>query len=97
LPDAYRRWRARRLGQITDGLEEDLILELIGSPVGRRILDAGCGDGVLAAPRRAVARLSPGSTAIRARCPPAGRERNKHAVEFVEGDIRALPFCRRDI
>ena len=48
LPDAYRRWRASRLGRITDTLEETLIIELVGSPTGLRLLDVGCGDGALA-------------------------------------------------
>jgi len=30
LPDAYRRWRTSRPGQITDRVEEQLILELVG-------------------------------------------------------------------
>jgi hypothetical protein len=29
MPDAYRRWRASELGQITDTLEQELILGLI--------------------------------------------------------------------
>jgi len=95
LPDAYRRWRASRLGQITDRLEEELILGLVGLPAGRRILDVGCGDGVLAS---ALARA--GATVM-------GVDRDRHMLtigqsrgqraglhlEFVEGDIRALPFA----
>src|SRR6516225_3493434 len=41
LPDAYGRWRASRLGQITDHIEEGLILELVGPPACLRILDVG--------------------------------------------------------
>ncbi len=48
LPAAYRAWRASTLGRITDALEEDRVLDLIGPPEGQRILDAGCGDGKLA-------------------------------------------------
>jgi SAM-dependent methyltransferase/nucleoside phosphorylase len=66
LPDAYRRWRASRLGTLTDALEEALILELIGSPAGLRILDAGCGDGALATALRATVRILTVSTPIRA-------------------------------
>jgi SAM-dependent methyltransferase len=94
LQDAYRRWRASRLGQITDSLEEELILELVGSPAGLRILDVGCGDGVLAAPLARGGALVTGVdtdphmlAAGRARAQRAGL-----AAEFVEGDIRALPF-----
>lgn len=49
LPEAYRRWRASRLGSITDALEERLVLELAGPVEGRRVLDIGCGDGALVA------------------------------------------------
>jgi len=48
-PQAYARWRASEIGAITERLERELILELIGEVHGRRILDVGCGDGDLAA------------------------------------------------
>lgn len=48
-PQAYRRWRASRLGAITEGLERRLVLDRLGDIGGRRILDIGCGDGDLAA------------------------------------------------
>ena len=94
LPDAYRRWRASRLGQITDRLEEELILELVGLPAGRRALDVGCGDGLLAAA------LAGGGAVVTGvdndpRMLTAGRTRAQRlglAVEFVEGDIHRLPF-----
>jgi ubiquinone biosynthesis O-methyltransferase len=47
-PDAYLRWRASELGSITERLERQLILELVGDVEGCRVLDAGCGDGELA-------------------------------------------------
>jgi ubiquinone biosynthesis O-methyltransferase len=45
LPDAYEHWRASRLGCITDRLERQLILALVGDIKDSRILDVGCGDG----------------------------------------------------
>jgi ubiquinone biosynthesis O-methyltransferase len=48
LPAAYAAWRRSMLGRITDALEQDLILDLVGPPAGLRILDVGCGDGILA-------------------------------------------------
>lgn len=48
LPAAYSAWRQSTLGRITDALEQDLILELIGQPDGKAVLDVGCGDGILA-------------------------------------------------
>jgi ubiquinone biosynthesis O-methyltransferase len=47
-PDAYARWRASELGSITERLERQLILELVGDVEGCRVLDVGCGDGKLA-------------------------------------------------
>jgi len=48
LPAGYRAWRGTTLGEITDALEQRLLLELIGAPAGLEILDVGCGDGALA-------------------------------------------------
>jgi len=48
LPAAYANWRRSMLGRITDRLEEDLLLNRIGPAQGLRVLDVGCGDGVLA-------------------------------------------------
>ena len=94
LPDAYRRWRASRLGKITDALEEALLLELIGSPGALRILDAGCGDGALAT---ALAGRGANMTGVDAdpHMLAAGRVRAEGMgmnLTFVEGDVRALPF-----
>jgi SAM-dependent methyltransferase len=95
LPDAYRRWRASRLGRITDAVEEQLILELVGPPVGLRILDVGCGDAALAV---ALAQRGALVTGVDAdpRMLAAGRARAEAcgvAPELVQGDIRALPFA----
>lgn len=47
-PEIYSPWRASRLGCITESLEENLLLELVGDPKGLDVLDVGCGDGDLA-------------------------------------------------
>jgi ubiquinone biosynthesis O-methyltransferase len=47
-PDAYARWRASELGIITERLERELILELVGDVQDRKVLDIGCGDGEFA-------------------------------------------------
>lgn len=36
---AYKRWRASRLGSVTESLEQTCILDFIGPVEGRRILD----------------------------------------------------------
>jgi len=47
-PKIYAKWRASKLGALTDRLERDLILDLLGDVAGRDVLDVGCGDGDLA-------------------------------------------------
>jgi SAM-dependent methyltransferase len=44
----YAAWRVSALGATTDRLEWTLIEELAEAPAASRILDVGCGDGVLA-------------------------------------------------
>jgi SAM-dependent methyltransferase len=36
--------RQPSLGRITDAVEEALLLKVVGSPSGLRVLDVGCGD-----------------------------------------------------
>jgi SAM-dependent methyltransferase len=95
LPDAYRRWRASRLGRITDGVEEALILELVGPPAGLRILDVGCGDAALVVALAQRGALVTGVdvdlsvlSAGHARAAASGV-----APALMQGDIRALPFA----
>jgi len=47
-PQVYARWRASRIGALTDRLERELVLDLLGDVAGRDVLDVGCGDGDLA-------------------------------------------------
>ena len=47
-PNVYARWRASEIGAITERLERQLILELVGDVSGCRVLDVGCGDGEFA-------------------------------------------------
>lgn len=46
-PELYSRWRRSELGVRTEQLEHDLILKLAGPMSGWRVLDLGCGDGLL--------------------------------------------------
>lgn len=48
LPAAYADCRRSTLGRITDKLEEKLLFDRIRPVQGLRVLDVGCGDGVLA-------------------------------------------------
>lgn len=47
-PDVYARWRTSEIGAITERLEGQLVLELLGDVNGCRVLDVGCGDGEFA-------------------------------------------------
>jgi len=93
-PEAYASWRATPLGAITERIEQRLILDLMSDLAGRRVLDAGCGDGVLicaAASRGAVATGIDPDPAMLA----AARSRAREAAcgaTFVEGRIEQLPF-----
>lgn len=94
LPESYSRWRSSRLGRITDGLEERLFLDLLGSVDGLDVLDLGCGDGVLAS---TLARRGARVTGLDAdpRMLAAARRRAKaESVELnlVQGRAEAPPF-----
>lgn len=94
LPDAYAEWRRSTLGRITDALDERLLLDRIGPARGLRILDVGCGDGVLAT------RLAQGGARVTgldasADMLAAARRRTKAAgveLDLVKGDAGGLPF-----
>lgn len=95
LAESYSRWRSTKLGQITDRLEERLILELLGDVEGLDVLDVGCGDGALAAAlsRRGgrVTGLDPDPRML-----DAARTRAKAEsldLNLVPGRAEALPFA----
>lgn len=94
LPDAYTNWRHSTLGRITDELEERLLLEQLGPTSGLRILDVGCGDGVLAARLAQEGALVTGLDASADILAAARRRMDATGVEvdLVEGDAGELPF-----
>lgn len=89
--DAYAEWRASKLGTITESLEEDLVMDLAGSLLGKSVLDVGCGDGTLAAGfcrKRAsfVVGCDPDSRMI------AKAAAQGDMVSFLRGRAERLPF-----
>jgi 2-polyprenyl-3-methyl-5-hydroxy-6-metoxy-1,4-benzoquinol methylase len=93
-PQAYASWRATSLGAVTETLEQRLILEMMGTLRGTRVLDAGCGDGVLVcavASRGAIATGIDPDPAMLA----AARRRAGNAgltASFAMGRTERLPF-----
>lgn len=91
---SYARWRSSRLGQITDALEEQVLLELLGPVERLKLLDAGCGDGVLATK---LAQLGARVTGLDPdeRMLDGARARarsNSVDLDLVRGRVEALPF-----
>ncbi|MBN9264683.1 MAG: methyltransferase domain-containing protein [Hyphomicrobium sp.] len=90
----YERWRSSELGRITDHIEEEVIVALVEPVFGKRVLDVGCGDGLLSA------RLAQEGAQIIGidndpRMLDAARRRAggaKFRPTFVGGSAEALPF-----
>ena len=95
-PEVYAAWRRSSLGEITEALEQRLILRLAGPLQGRSVLDVGCGDGTLAlvAARHGAARVAgcdPDPRMIaRARAQAA---RGAAPIELAVARAQALPFA----
>ncbi len=94
-PVAYARWRATMLGAVTEALEQRVMLELAGSVGGKRVLDLGCGDGLLTTrfAERGASALGIDIDramlrAAAARPAPPGSQ----PARFVQGRIEQLPF-----
>ncbi len=93
---AYRRWRARPLGQITDALEQRLLFALLGDLAGLSVLDLGCGDGrlALALARRGAAVLGADAAPSRLAQAAEAARREGLAVRFLAADATALPLAQ---
>lgn len=94
-PDAYTAWRATSLGRITEELEQRLMLELMGKLPGRRILDAGCGDGAVACAAALRGADVTGVDPDPAMLAAAGSRASLVGVRatFSEGRVERLPFA----
>ncbi len=95
LATSYSRWRSRRLGEITDALEQRLLLELAGPLAGKRLLDVGCGDGVLASEFVRLGALVTGLDAD-SKMIAAARRRiriGSTQMQLIAGRAEELPFA----
>lgn len=93
-PDAYAHWRETTLGAVTEALEHRLLHQLIGGVEGKRVLDLGCGDGLLTCALAARGAYAAGIDADR-RMLVAAQSRATHPdgrCAFVEGRVEHLPF-----
>ena len=93
-PATYTRWRSTTLGRITERVERDLVLELVGPLAGKRLLDVGCGDGTYAI---AAAERGASVTGVDLAAPMLEAARRRAAerhvdIRFERADLRALPF-----
>jgi ubiquinone/menaquinone biosynthesis C-methylase UbiE len=95
LAERYRAWRKRTLGIVTERLEMAAVLDLLAPLEGKRVLDAGCGDGAYALAAAERGALVTGVdlsddmlAAARARSAARGI-----AVDWRQADAMALPFA----
>jgi ubiquinone/menaquinone biosynthesis C-methylase UbiE len=93
-PDVYERWRSSDLGRITEQLEYRQVLNLLGNVSGCRVLDIGCGDGLLAAELQKSAAEVVALDASQAMLEAAQqRARNEHVrLTLCRGRAEELPF-----
>jgi ubiquinone/menaquinone biosynthesis C-methylase UbiE len=91
---SYARWRASRLGRITDGLEQQTLLEMLGSLDGQRVLDVGCGDGAfsLTLARRGAEITGLDRDPVMIAAARRRAEIEKTPAQFVQGTVASLPF-----
>ena len=93
-PDTCAAWRRTALGRITEALEHRLIVTFAGDVAGARVLDAGCGDGLLACSLAERGAHIFGLDADRRMLVAAAARARRRDVRatFVEGRLERLPF-----
>ena len=94
VPAAYRAWRETSLGAVTERLELTAMLDLMGALKGVRVLDVGCGDGLLACHVAARAGIVSGVDADPVMREAARERANEEVahVTFFEAGAESLPF-----
>lgn len=94
LAGRYARWRASRLGRITDVIERRELLRQCSPIAGKQVLDVGCGDGFFSV---AIARAGGVVTGIdtdeeMVSAAKANAAREGVSVSFSSADAQSLPF-----
>lgn len=94
-PEAYERWRASEIGELTERLERQLILELVGDVAGLRILDVGCGDGLFAVDlaKRGASVTGVDASAAMIGAATARASAEKVNIDFEVARAEQLPFA----
>jgi ubiquinone biosynthesis O-methyltransferase len=94
-PETYVTWRASDLGTITERIERQLIIELVGDIRGKRVLDVGCGDGALAIELRKSGAAVTGIDVSDAMITAARERARAHGADcrFSVAAAEALPFA----
>jgi ubiquinone/menaquinone biosynthesis C-methylase UbiE len=94
LAQRYRAWRKRTLGVVTERLEMAAVLELLAPLEGKRVLDAGCGDGAysLAAAERGAMVTGVDLSQDMLAAAQAKSAARGISVDWRQGDVMALPF-----
>lgn len=94
LPQRYATWRQSALGQVTERLELEAVLDLLGPLQGLRVLDVGCGDGMysVAASQRG-GRVTGVDLSTQMLTAARQRSASEHVVvEWLQTDAVDLPF-----
>lgn len=91
-PARYAAWRATTLGGVTEALEQQLILGLAGELPGRKVLDAGSGDGTLVSALAGRGAQVTGVDADPAMLPVARARAGASGASFLQGRVERLPL-----
>ena len=92
-PEKYDRWFETPIGRLIKKYESQLVLEMLRPGQGERILDAGCGTGVLT---RDVLTAGAQVVGLELSLPMLLRAETKllgYLFHMVRGDMRWLPFA----
>jgi ubiquinone/menaquinone biosynthesis C-methylase UbiE len=91
--EKYDQWFETPIGRLVKKYESELVLEMLRSQQGERILDAGCGTGVFTLDVLGAGAQVVGLELSLPMLLRAGRKLEGHLFHMVRGDMRKLPFA----